>query len=107
MAQLLLYIIIKMQTYLTIRRLGAAIMKKYIKIALITILIFLTLNTYAFAKTALQNYAGQTVAEAAETTADLNKGAGGIFESASLLLLGAGMLIIAIYIRKRWMKKEG
>ncbi len=82
-------------------------MNKYFKIALITIFTFLTLNTYAFAKPALQDYAGQAVAEAAETTAELNRSAGGFPESASLLLLGAVMLVIAVYIRKRWLRKEG
>jgi hypothetical protein len=82
-------------------------MNKYINTALITILIVLILNTYAIAKSILQDYAGQSVAEAAEITAELNKSMGGIPESASLLLFGAGMLFIAIYIRKRWMRKEG
>lgn len=81
-------------------------MKKYTNIALITILIVLILNAHAFANSIFQNYAGQAVAEAAEKTAELNRSAGGIPESATLLLLGAGMLIVAIYIRKRWMRKE-
>ncbi|MEK6656292.1 MAG: PEP-CTERM sorting domain-containing protein [Nitrospirota bacterium] len=79
-------------------------MKKYV-IALIAILTFLTLKTFSFAKPALQNYS-VAVAEAAEITPELSRGAGGIPESASLLLFGAGMLFIAIYIRKRWMGKE-
>ena len=82
-------------------------MKRNINIALITFLIVLVLNTYALAKSVLHDFTGQAVAEAAETTAELNRNAGGIPESASLLLLGAGMLFIAIYIRKRWMRKEG
>lgn len=82
-------------------------MKRNINIALITFLIVLVLNTYALAKSVLQDFTGHAVAEAAETTAELNRSAGGIPESASLLLLGAGMLFIAIYIRKRWMRKEG
>jgi hypothetical protein len=82
-------------------------MKKYTNIALITILIVLILNAHAFANSIFQNYAGQAVAEAAEKTAELNRSAGGVPESATLLFIGAGMLIVAIYIRKRWIKKEG
>ena len=82
-------------------------MKRNINIALITFLIVLVLNTYAHAKSVLHDFTGQAVAEAAGKTAELNRSAGGLPESASLLLLGAGMLFIAIYIRKRWMRKEG
>ncbi|MFZ3065943.1 MAG: hypothetical protein WA277_11755 [Nitrospirota bacterium] len=82
-------------------------MKKYTNIALITILIVLILNAHAFANSIFQNYAGQAVAEAAEKTAELNRSAGGVPESATLLFIGAGILIAAIYIRKRWIKKEG
>lgn len=82
-------------------------MKKNTTIALITILIVLILNAYAFANSIFQDYAGHGVAEAAEKTAELNRSAGGIPESAALLFIGAGMLIVAIYIRKRWIRKEG
>lgn len=82
-------------------------MKKYTNIALITILIVLILNAHAFANSIFQDYAGHGVAEAAEKTAELNKSAGGIPESATLLIFGVGTLIAAIYIRRRWIKKEG
>lgn len=82
------------------------VMKKYTNIALITILIVLILNAHAFANSIFQDYAGHGVAEAAEKTAELNRSTGGVPESVSLFLFGAGMLIAAIYIRKRWIRKE-
>src|SRR4030066_296474 len=57
--------------FLFIRRLGEyLIMKRNINIALITFLIVLVLNTYALAKSVLQDFTSQTVAEAAETNAE-------------------------------------
>lgn len=91
---------------LSIKEIGGIIMKKYINIALITILSVLILNANAFADSIFQDYAGQAVAEAAEKTVELNRSTGGVPESVSLFLFGAGMLIAAIYIRKRWIRKE-
>lgn len=82
-------------------------MKRCFNIALITILSVLILNANAFADSIFQDYAGHGVAEAAEKTVELNRSTGGIPESAALLFIGAGMLIVAIYIRKRWIRKEG
>lgn len=83
------------------------VMKKYTtNIALITILIVLILNAHAFANSIFQDYAGHGVVEAAEKTAELNRSTGGVPESVSLLLLGAGILIAASYIRRRWIRKE-
>lgn len=73
-----------------------------IKRALITI-VLLTLNTYAYAAPAIQNY---TQGAAHDPTMDSNLWIlGNMLESASLLILGAGLLIIAIYARKIFGKR--
>lgn len=72
------------------------------KRALITI-VLLTFNTYAYAAPALQNI---TQGSAHDPTMDSNLWVlGNMLESASLLLLGAGLLIIAIYARKIFGKR--
>ncbi len=68
-----------------------------IKRALITI-VLLTFNTYAYAAPTIQN---STQGAAHDTTMDSNLWIlGNMPESAPLLILGAGLLIIAIYARK-------
>ncbi len=70
-----------------------------IKRALITI-VLLTFNTYTYAAPAIQNY---TQGAAHDPTMDSNLWIrGNMLESASLLLLGAGLLIFAIYVKKRF-----
>lgn len=70
-----------------------------IKKALILIAL-LILNTYTYAAPAIQNYAQGS---ANDVTVDSNPWMLGIMpESASLLLLGAGLLFFAIYVKKRF-----
>ncbi|MFZ3091913.1 MAG: hypothetical protein WA240_15000 [Nitrospirota bacterium] len=63
----------------------------------------LTLNTYAYAAPTIQN---STQGTAHDPTMDPNlRILGNMPESAPLLILGAGLLIIAIYARKIFGKR--